>query len=120
MVTAMAMGTTMATTTATAMMTARGQDADGDGYGEDGSNDTTELQSMFLKDCVRHASSMHHSIPGLRRGLTRHTELSRNVPSFLGDVLLDPKKHETQVHTYIGTRISIPQHFSTAVRLLMG
>ena len=83
MVTAMATGTAMATTTATAMTTTWGRDADGDGDG-DGSNDITELQSMLLKDRVRHASSTRHSIPGLRRGLTRHTELSRNVPPFLG------------------------------------
>jgi len=107
----------MATTTATAMTTTRGRDADDDGDG-DGSNDITEeLQSMLLKDCVRHASSTRHSIPGLRRGLTRHIELSCNVPPFLGD---GGGYGKTQVHTYIGTSINIPQHSSTAVRLLMG
>ena len=37
----------------------------------------TELQSMFLKDRVRHASGTRHSIPGLRRGLpTSHRTFS--------------------------------------------
>jgi hypothetical protein len=40
--------------------------------------------------------------------------------SFLTHLVGSKKIQETQVHTYIGTSISIPQHSSTAVRSLIG
>jgi hypothetical protein len=40
--------------------------------------------------------------------------------SFLTHLVGSKKIQETQLHTYIGMSISIPQHSSTAVQSLMG
>jgi len=56
-------------------------------------------------------------VGGLKKELTYIASWSS---SFLTHIVGSKKIQETQVHTYIGTSISIPQHSSTAVRSLIG